>query len=185
LPNHSLAELCYRNLERARAPSFSTEAKAFAAQVLANLGAPPDDEPFDERLTDPRAGITKDFAGGTDDVNEFCWHAPTARIYVAHGLRTTAIPNWARAAFCRGVTAVPTVMTAAKAVAYSALDLMTNPAVLAAAQEEFRTRADAGGWLKPFIPSGTLPPLDAEFAPAFVRDHELSVLRDHDNGSEK
>ena len=62
---------------------------------------------------------------------------------------------------------------------------MTNPAALAEAQAEFRLRAEAGGRLEPFIPAGTLPPLDADFAPAFVRDHELSTLRDGGKGNEK
>ena len=144
--------------------------------MLKNLGAPADADPFDETLTDPREGITRDFAGGTDDVNEFCWHAPTARIYVAHGLRTTAIPNWARAAFCRGESAWPTVLSAARAVAFSVLDLMTDADTLAAAQTEFNRRADAGGRLGPLIPEGTLPPLDADYVPAFVRDHAARGL---------
>ena len=178
LPNHTMAELCYRNLELAGAPQFSAEAKAFAAEVLKNLDAPPDAEPYDETLTEVRAGITKDFAGGTDDVNEFCWHAPTARIYVAHGLRTTAIPNWARGAFCRGVTAHPTVLSAARAVAFSVLDLMTDGDTLAAAQAEFNRRADAAGRPGPYIPEGTLPPIGPDVAPAFVREHLLSTLQD-------
>lgn len=178
LPNHVMAELCYRNLQRAGAPQFSAEAKAFAHEVLKNLGAPPDPSPYDETLTDPSAGITRDFAGGTDDVNEFCWHAPTARIYVAHGLRTTAIPNWARGAFCRGATAYPTVMSAARAVAFSVLDLMTDPDTLAAAQAEFERRADAAGRPGPYIPEGTLPPIDPDYAPAFMREHLLQSLQD-------
>jgi aminobenzoyl-glutamate utilization protein B len=178
LPNHAIAELCYRNLERAGAPQFSAEAKSFAAEVLKNLDAPSEAEPFDEALTDLRAGVTKDFAGGADDVNEFCWYAPTARIYVAHGLRTTAIPNWARAAFCRGVTAHPTVLSAARAVAFSVLDLMTDENALSQAQEEFNRRADAAGRPGPLIPEGTLPPIDPEFAPAFVREHRLKTLQD-------
>ncbi len=176
LPNHALAELCYRNLERAGPPCFSVEAKRFAGDVLKNLGAPPDTDPFDETLTDPRLGITRDFAGGTDDVNEFCWHAPTARIYVAHGLKTTAIPNWSRAAFCKGEMAWPTVFCAARAVAFSALNLMTDAAALAAAQAEFEQRVSAWGRLAPLIPQGTLPPIDDEYAPAFVRDYRLKRL---------
>ena len=178
LPNHTIAELCYRNLERAGAPQFSAEAKTFAAEVLHNLDAPPMAEPFDETLTDIRAGVTKDFAGGADDVNEFCWYAPTARIYVAHGLHTTALPNWARSAFCRGATAWPTVLSAARAVAFSVLDLMTDAETLAAAQDEFNRRADAAGRPGPCIPDGTRPPIDAEFAPAFVREHRLKALQD-------
>ncbi len=176
LPNHALAELCFRNLERAGAPRFSADARAFAATVLKNLGRQPDDAPYDETLSDIRAGITADFAGGADDVNEFCWHAPTARIYVAHGLRTTHIPNWARAAFCRGVTAHPTVIAAARAVAFSVLDLMSDPKTLAAAKDEWNRRADAGGRPGPYIPAGTTPPVDEESAPPYVREHLLRRL---------
>lgn len=176
LPNHAMAELCFRNLERAGAPVFSAEAKAFAAEVLKNLGREPDPAPFDETLTDPRAGVTKDFAGGADDVNEFCWHAPTARIYVAHGLRTTAIPNWARAAFCHGASAHPTVLTAARAVAFSVLDLATDPQALAAATEEWQRRAAEGGRPGPYIPADVKPPVDPESVPPYVREHLLRTL---------
>jgi aminobenzoyl-glutamate utilization protein B len=176
LPNHAMAELCYRNLERAGAPRFSKGAKDFAAEVLRNVGREPDPEPYDETLTDIRAGITRDFAGGADDVNEFCWHAPTARIYVAHGLRTTHLPNWARAAFCRGEAAHPTVITAAKAVAFSVLDLMTDPAALAEATEEYNRRAEAGGRPGPYIPADVAPPTDAESVPPYVREHLLRSL---------
>ena len=179
LPNHAMAELCFRNMQRAGAPHFSAQAKAFAAEVLSNLGRENEDEPYDEELTDPRAGVTKDFAGGADDVNEFCWHAPTARIYVAHGLRTTAIPNWARAAFCRGSTAHPTVMAAARSVAFSVLDLMTDPDALARATEEYRRRAEEGGRPAPYIPADVLPPIDAESVPPYVREH---LLRQRSNG---
>ncbi|MEE2970520.1 MAG: hypothetical protein VX741_10350 [Pseudomonadota bacterium] len=178
LPNHAMADLCYRNLERAGAPQFSVEAKSFAAEVLKNLGMPANNEPFDEGLTDVRAGATGDFAGGADDVNEFCWHAPTARIYVAHGLRTTALPNWARAAFCHGATAHPTVLSAARAVAFSVLDLMTDPDALFAAQNEFNRRADEAGRPGPMIPDGTRPPIDPDYAPAFAREHRLKELED-------
>jgi len=176
LPNHVLADFCFRNLERAGPPRFSEEAKAFANEVQKNLGSDPEPEPYDESLTNVRAGITRDFAGGADDVNEFCWHAPTARIYVAHGLKTTHIPNWARAAFCRGPTAHPTVLAAARAVAFSVLDLMTDPDTLSAATEEWNRRADEGKRPGPYIPADVAPPLDRDSVPGYVREHMLSTL---------
>ena len=178
LPNHTIAELCFRNLERAGVPKFSTESKKFAAEVLQNLDFPSMAEPFDETITDFRTGVTKDFAGGADDVNEFCWHAPTARIYIAHGLHTTSIPNWARSAFCKGVNAYPTVLSATRSLAFSVLDLMTDEKTLVAAQQEFNQRVDSAGPLAPFIPKGTLPPLDPDFVPAFVREHHLKMFED-------
>jgi aminobenzoyl-glutamate utilization protein B len=177
LPNHVMAEICYRNLQRAGAPRFSDSSKRYAREVLGNLGRATETEPYDETLTSPLIGITKDFAGGSDDVNEFCWHAPTARIYVAHGLRTTAIPNWARAAFCSGEPAYPTVLAAAKAVAFSVLDLMTDAKTLACAQEEFERRTEKGGRLKPYIPADTAPPIDAQAAPPYVLEEQLLALR--------
>jgi len=133
-------------------------------------------EPFDETLTNNRTVVTKDFSGGTDDVNVFCWHAPTAQIYIAHGLHTTSKPNWARPAFCKGVNAYPTVLCATRFLAFSILDLMTDEETLAAAQPEFNQRVDADGRLEPFILKGTLPPIDPDFVPAFVREHHLKMF---------
>ena len=180
LPNHTMARVSFEALQLAGAPQFSRRSKQFAAEVLDALDREADDNPFDETLTDPLAGITSDFAGGADDVNEFCWHAPTSRIYVAHGLRTTAIPNWARAAFCGNEAAHPTVLTAAKAVAFAALRLMTNRAALEEAKAEFEERRLAGGNPGPFIPDGVLPPLDERSVPAYVREHMLHrMMNDH------
>ena len=39
------------------------------------------------------------------------------------------------------------------------------------------SRVEAGGRLGPLIPAGTLPPLDPDYAPAFVRDHQLIAAR--------
>ena len=178
LPNHTISELCFRNLQRAGAPNFSPEAKKFGVEVLKNLNLSAMAEPFDETITDFKAGVTRDFSGGTDDVNEFCWHAPTARIYIAHGLHTTSIPNWARSAFCKGVNAYPTVLSATRSLAFSVLDLMTDEKTLVAAHKEFNQRAEGAGRLAPFIPKGTLPPIDPDFVPAFVREHQLKMLED-------
>jgi hypothetical protein len=68
------------------------------------------------------------------------------------------------------------VLTAARAIAFSVLDLMTNPAALAAATAEFQRRADEGGRPKPYIPADSTPPVDAESVPPYVREHLLLTL---------
>lgn len=166
LPNRVMAQLCYRNLVRAGAPRFDPEAKAFGREILKNLGLPDDVEPFDETLTPPERGITAEFAGGADDVTEFCWHAPTARIYVAYGLRAGRLPNWAGAALAGTSAAHATVMTAARAVAYSALDLVLSPSELAEAQAEFRQRTSAG-MIPPLLPPEARPPVELSFPPYY------------------
>jgi aminobenzoyl-glutamate utilization protein B len=164
LPNEVLARHCFENLERAGAPRPPAEMRDFANRVLEQLGREPVPDPFDEELTPVDDRVTAEFAGGADDVTEFCWHAPTARIYVAYGLRWSKLPNWAGAAFAQTPAAHATVIAAARAVAFSALDLVDRPDVLAAAREEFERRT-AERPLGPLLAPGTVPPLDLPFPP--------------------
>ena len=48
--------------------------------------------------------------------------------------------------------------------------------------EGARRRADEAGRPGPLIPEGTLPPTDPDFAPAFVREHQLKTLLDERDG---
>jgi aminobenzoyl-glutamate utilization protein B len=177
LPNHTIAEVAYRNLQRAGAPRFPKEAHDFARKVLAELKRKAKGPLLDEELTDPRAGATADFAGGADDVTEFCWHAPTARIYIAHGLASPGLPNWARSAFTRTSAAHATIMTAARAVAFTALDLMQDSAALKAAAEEHGKRLDECGRLGPLLPRDVDPPTRLDSAPPYVREHLLHTMQ--------
>jgi aminobenzoyl-glutamate utilization protein B len=176
LPNHTMAEVCLRNLERAGAPTMSDEAREFGERVLARLGREVDGPIFDETISDPRGGITAEFGGGADDVTEFCWHAPTARIYVAYGLATTGLPNWARAAFARTEAAHRCVLTAARAMAFSVLELLTDPAAVSTAQAEFRQRRADAGALPPLLPADATPPVGADDALPYMREHLLRSL---------
>ena len=56
------------------------------------------------------------------------------------------------------------------------LDLMTEADILAAATEEWKRRADAGGRPRPYIPDDVAPPVDAASVPAYVREHLLAKL---------
>lgn len=158
LPNHSMARLCYDALQLIGPPRFPEPAKKFALKMLEVLNAPDTDgEPFDESLTDPELGVTRDFAGGADDVTEFTWHAPTARIYVAYGLKGGPWPSWTGAALATMDAAHETVRVAASAVALSTLELVRQREVLDQAVEEFRSRT-AKRRLEPLLPSDwTLP----------------------------
>ncbi|PJJ63607.1 hypothetical protein [Compostimonas suwonensis] len=173
LPNHALAESAWRGLQEAGAPRFSEAAKAFGREVMRNVGREVLAEPFDETLTDPSARAGLDFAGGADDVNEFCWHAPTARIYVAHGLVGDHLPNWARSAFTGIDAAHSTVITAARAMAFTVLRLLQNPHELQAAAAEFRDRIESAGRIPVQLPADARPPLETVGMPPFVAHHLL------------
>jgi aminobenzoyl-glutamate utilization protein B len=166
LPNHALARHCYANLRAAGAPRFSQSARLFAGQMLEALGLPADHDPFDESLYRPSSGVTAEFAGGADDVTEFCWHAPTARIYVAYGLNAPKLPNWTGSAFALTDVAHATVLSAARAVAFSVVDAFAHPTVLQEAREEFRQRTDHA-MVRPLLPEDAVPPVDLSFPPHF------------------
>jgi aminobenzoyl-glutamate utilization protein B len=163
LPNRTLAEHCQRNLERAGAPAVPDSMLPFAAELLAELAREPVEDPFDTRVTPFEERVTVEFAGGADDVTEFCWHAPTARIYVAYGLRWSKLPNWAGAALATTPAAHATVLAAARAIAYSAVDLVDRPEVLEQAWAEWRERTAAGG-TEPLLEPGVRVP-DLHFPP--------------------
>jgi aminobenzoyl-glutamate utilization protein B len=173
VPNHSLARLAYRNLERVGAPDVPADMNGFAQQVLANLNREPLVQPFDRKVTAPETGITREFGGGADDVTEFCWHAPTARIYVAYGLAAFGQPNWAQAAFARTAAAHATIRVAARAMAGSVAELLATPGELRAAREEYDRRMAVVGPLPPRLPEGSVPPVELGDAPPFVLDYLL------------
>jgi aminobenzoyl-glutamate utilization protein B len=165
LPNEIMARHCFSNLVRAGAPSPAPAMREFANEVLSALGREAVEDPFDEGLTPIEDRITAEFAGGADDVTEFCWHMPTARIYVAYGLRWSKLPNWAGAAFALTEAAHATERSAARAIAFSALDLIDRPQVLEAARAELDQRLSERR-VEPLLEADTVPPEELFFPPA-------------------
>ena len=142
LPNHALAAACYANLERAGPPRFGTEAIELAREVQRNCGLEPMEAPFLEAcstLTDPQAAeeiLRRDLPPSqlnstSDDYTDICWHTPVARLYIGRAMLKAPpgfrYPAWAMNAL-GGLPATidPTVLSAAKTVGLTLLDLMTD-----------------------------------------------------------
>ncbi|MEZ5887744.1 MAG: amidohydrolase [Paracoccaceae bacterium] len=169
LANHAMARIVWDAMQAVGAPVWDERAKAVAREIQVGLGLDPMREPFiDEmtRLVDPEAAeaiLRRDLPPSqenstSDDYTDMCWHAPTARFYVARpALKAPqgfAYPNWVMNAL-GGIPATidPMVTTAAKVLATSALRLMEDKAARDAAMEEFRTRTGGGiggrAWVAP------------------------------------
>jgi len=94
----------------------------------------------------------------SDDYTDMCWHAPTARIYVARPAlkapKDYRYPSWVANAL-GGIPATidPMVTTAAKTVAFTALRLLEDKNAREAAALEFRERTGGGiggsAWVAP------------------------------------
>ncbi|MGH9029960.1 MAG: amidohydrolase, partial [Acidimicrobiales bacterium] len=195
LTNHVMAELTYRNLELVGPPSFGEEARRFAREIQKSCGVEPMDDPFAleaQRLADPedeerqvRRGLPewqKNFT--SDDYVEYTWHAPTVRLYTAKpSLREPAgWAHWGNNAL-NGLPAAidPTWATGGRTVANTILDLVGEPAILAAARAEHdrRTGGGVGGatWVAPLLGRDFAPPVDLPW-PEYVdtpRGHEWSL----------
>ena len=161
LANHAMAEITFRNLERAGAPSYGDAAVKVAQQLQAELGLTPMAQPFADELSElvpPQEAerrLRRDLPSWqthytSDDYTDMTWFAPTVRFYVGRAVLKAppgfAYPEWALNAL-GGIAATidPTVETAAKTIAGTILDLMTDRAALERAQAEFRTRRETGG----------------------------------------
>jgi len=192
LTNHVMAQLAYRNLELVGPPAFGDEAREFAREIQRACDVAAMEDPFtaeaqvvtdpeeeDERFRQALPAWQKNFT--SDDYVEYTWHAPTVRLYTAKpSLREPAgWAHWANNAL-NGLPAAidPTWTTAGRTVANTFLDLLTEPAVLAAAKAEFedRTGGGVGGerWVAPLLARDFAPPVDLPW-PEYVdtvRGHE-------------
>jgi aminobenzoyl-glutamate utilization protein B len=174
LANHAMAEITYRNLEQAGPPVFGPDAVAVAQRLQKELGIEPMPAPFaDElsRLVEPKEAerqVRADIPAWqthytSDDYTDMTWHAPTVRFYVGRAILKAppgyAYPEWAMNAL-GGIPATidPTVVCAAKTIAGTILDLMTDRPGLARAKSEFAERLERESDRSPWCDYP--PPLD-------------------------
>ena len=153
------------------APVFNyPEAIAKAQAIQKNLGIAPMDKPFmreTEQLIAPQEAeriLRRDLPEWqehftSDDYTEYCWHAPTVRLYIGRPALATPptgekYPAWVMNAL-GGIreTIDPMIFCASKTIGCTIIDLLTQPDILQQATAEFeqRTGGGIGGeqWLPP------------------------------------
>jgi aminobenzoyl-glutamate utilization protein B len=174
LANHAMARLTYRNLELAGPPRFGAEAIKVAQSLQKELGLEPMDDPFADELghlippEEAERRVRHDIPAWqthytSDDYTDMTWFAPTVRFYVGRASLKTpkaySYPDWAMNALGGIPSCIdPTVETAGKTIAATIIDLMTDRAQLAAAQQEFNGRRAAAPDPKPWCDYP--PPID-------------------------
>lgn len=160
LANHAMAGVVWDAMQALGAPVWGEEARAVAREIQGNLGLDPMEDPFIpemSRLIEPQAAeaiLRRDLAPSqthstSDDYTDMCWHAPTARFYVARPAlkapKGFSYPAWVMNAL-GGIPATidPMVERAAGILALSALRLLEDKAAREAAWAEFRERTGGG-----------------------------------------
>jgi aminobenzoyl-glutamate utilization protein B len=160
LPNRVMMELVWKNLLEVGAPAYTEEDREFARAIQRTLGVKPMDEPLYTKIVPPEKAYG-DFHPA-DDVNEFTWHCPTARLYVSKAMAPApgvSYPRWASSALCGVGVTHRMGMCAAKVLSSSALELLMDPTILGEARAEFLKRKERRDE-PPLLPKDLKPPVE-------------------------
>lgn len=181
LANHAISELVYRNMELVGPTRYGEEARKVAREIQKNCGLEPMEDPIleiSERLVPPReyeASIREELPPWqqnftSDDYVDYTWHAPTARFWTARADLKRPSPGYSypQWVFCAmgGIrsTIDPAIFVAGKTIGASLVELLTEPAALKKAQDEFKKRTGGGiggsKWVAPLLPADFKPPID-------------------------
>lgn len=162
LANHAMASVVWDALQAVGAPVWDDAAQQVAREIQRNLGMDPMETPFIDALShlvppqEAEAALRRDLPPSqqhatSDDYTDMCWHAPTARFYIARpALRGGPYPPWVMNAL-GGIPATidPMIRCAAKTLAASALRLIEDETARDAAMAEFRTRTAGDAMIPP------------------------------------
>ena len=164
VPNRTLEQLLYENLQAVPLPEYTAKETAFAAALSATYQK----DGLPGKLTDLNAEVCnivyERTKGGTVPLNDFVmpyvhsghmapdstdvgdvsWLTPTAQITAVTWASGSPGHSWQNVAIGKSSIAHKGMLYAAKVLASAAADLMEQPAVLAKAKREFETRTKEG-----------------------------------------
>ena len=155
-----MKDVMWKNLNEIGAPAYTEEDNAFAREIQKNMGLKPLDEPMYTEIVPPEKAYG-DFHPA-DDVNEFTWHCPTARLYVSKAMEPipgVRYPRWASSALCGMGVTHRMGMCAAQVMGVSAIDVIESPKTLKDAWAEFYERKKVHDE-PPLLPKGLKPPVE-------------------------
>ncbi len=155
--NKAAAEVLQRNIELVGMPAWTEEEQAFAKVLQKELKAPENGMPSKvDSLREPRGDA---FGGGSSDVGDVSLVVPTASIRFPGQVPGAIGHHWSSVACNFGSTAWKGLNAGAKAIAASAIDLLTRPEDLKKLRDEFAAYSQKYPY-KSFLPADATPPLD-------------------------
>lgn len=165
LPNYTLEKVLYQNFQEIGVPDYSEDDQTYAAELkntypkpvnLPGIGANFDPDiakqvlalsenmtkSINDFLMPPFSGTC--FIPGSTDVGDVSWQTPTAQIETATWPAGVPGHSWQVVACGKSRMAYRGMLCAGKVLAATAIDLMTDPALLEMAQAEFKERSASG-----------------------------------------
>jgi aminobenzoyl-glutamate utilization protein B len=152
LPNSPLAERMQEHLEAVGVPRWSEDEMAFARECQANMDLPEAGLCTDCVPLQPEIAI-----GGSSDVADVSWNAPTMGVVMPTVPLGVSMHTWAVTA-CGGMSiGLKSALAAADVLTRTALDVLTDADLRAAARADFERRTDGIEYVSP-IPEGQAGP---------------------------
>ncbi|MFH1084306.1 MAG: amidohydrolase [Chloroflexota bacterium] len=174
MPNRPLAELVVANMRAIGAPTYSDDELAFAHELgksisreekrtgLSRSPLPEAMELLDvdlnTRIYDPY-GEERKGGGGSSDVADVAWNTPTVEFGTAYFIVGAPGHSWQNTAIGGTSIAHKSTLFAAKVMAASVLDLLTQPDLVERAKADWRKRMEGLTYKCP-LPPDLKPPLD-------------------------
>jgi aminobenzoyl-glutamate utilization protein B len=144
-----------RNLQVVGPPRFTDEDQAFGRALQQALGI--EEKGFSAEIK-PLAAEPEPVSGGSTDVAEVSYIAPTVGLNVATAAEDVPWHSWATTA-CHGTEAgVRAAVVAAKVLALTGVDLLTDPQLLREARAFFDEKTGGRPYRSP-LPLDQPPPL--------------------------
>jgi aminobenzoyl-glutamate utilization protein B len=157
LPNVALQEAMHANLERVGGVLYDDQEWAFAELIHQTL---PDDAPSLESAAEVQPFyVTEEGSGGSTDVADVSWVVPTAGMSSATWIPGTSAHSWQAIAAGGTTIGEKGLVVAAKTLAMTALDLFTDPELIASAKDEHVRRVGPDFEYRSLV-GERAPPLD-------------------------
>lgn len=157
LPNVALQEAIFANLEQVGGVLYDDQEWAFAEVLHKTL--PDDRPPLDRAAEIEPFFVTEEGSGGSTDVADVSWVVPTGGMRAATWVPGTAAHSWQAVAAGGTTIGEKGMVVAAKTLAMTAVDLFTNPDLVAAAKAEHQRRIGPDFVYKSLV-GDREPPLD-------------------------
>ncbi|MCG8970567.1 amidohydrolase [Streptomyces flaveolus] len=156
LPSKAFAELMYDNMRQIGPPQFSAEAQRIAKELQKSLGLP--ESGLHDKISELTPPNPVFLGGGSTDVADISWQAPTVSMGAALAPIGTKMHTWSTASCAASAPGHAAVRAAAKYLAATAVDLLVKPELLRGLKEEFDKRREGVEW-RTALPEGYEPPM--------------------------
>jgi aminobenzoyl-glutamate utilization protein B len=147
VPNDALNALLQKELERVGAPSYDGADAAFAKALQKEVGTASVGLATTVMPLTPHNGST-----ASSDIGEVSAVVPLAELDVSTRPIGTVVHHWAQTSCAAHPIGYKGMLVAAKVLAASTVDLLTDPATVKAARDEFRKTTEGKPYLSPLPP---------------------------------